>query len=78
MALYYRTGTKIGENRRVKVGDLVCWDTVPYQFSEVVKSYGIIIELSRTGHETLAARVLLTDGDCPWLDAEKLSVLNAD
>ena len=59
----------------MKVGDLVKYETVPYEFSEVETQVGVIVELSRTGHKTHSARVVFTDGDDPWIETTKLRVV---
>ena len=60
----------------MKVGDLVKWESVPYEFAEVRVEYGIIIQLSRTGHQTKSAKILFTDGDTGWFDTQRLEVVN--
>jgi hypothetical protein len=65
----------------MKVGDLIKYETVPYEFSEVETYIGVIVELSRTGHKTLSARVFFTDGDFAddlWIDTAKLNVIDVD
>mgnify|MGYP003145279738 FL=1 len=62
----------------MKVGDLVKYETVPHEFSEVETQVGVIVELSRTGHTTHSARVFFTDGDMAWYDTGMLSVIDAD
>ena len=60
----------------MKVGDFVKWETVPHQFAEVEIEYGIIIQLSRTGHKTHSAQVLFMDGTMNWFDTGRLEVIN--
>ena len=60
----------------MKVGDLVRYDTVPYEFSKVVTEYGIIIQISRTGHETKSAQIVLMNGKTKWIDTTKLEFVN--
>ena len=62
----------------MKIGDLVKYETVPHEFSEVETQVGVIVELSRTGHTTHSARVVFTDGDMAWYDTGMLSVIDAD
>ena len=62
----------------MKVGDLVKYETVPYEFSEVETQVGVIVELSRTGHKTHSARVVFTDGDQAWYDTGLLRVVDDD
>tara|TARA_R110000787_G_scaffold73141_1_gene162922 strand:- start:403 stop:672 length:270 start_codon:yes stop_codon:yes gene_type:complete len=37
---------------------------------------GIILKLSRTGHETRSAEVLFTDGEIVWMRTQTLVVIN--
>ena len=60
----------------MKVGYLVKRESVPFEFSEVVTEYGIVIKMSRTGHETHSARVLFMDGSADWFDTGILEVVN--
>ena len=60
----------------MKVGDLVKWETIPYEFSEVYESYGVVLKLSRTGKKTRSAQVLFRDGSAEWLDTQRLEVIS--
>ena len=60
----------------MKVGDLVKWESVPHQFSEVEIEYGVVVKMSRTGHETHSAEVLFMDGTTNWFDTQRLEVIN--
>tara|TARA_B100000131_G_scaffold310921_1_gene343121 strand:+ start:1104 stop:1295 length:192 start_codon:yes stop_codon:yes gene_type:complete len=60
----------------MKVGDLVRWESVPHQFAEIEIEYGIVIQMSRTGHETHSAQVLFMDGTANWFDTERLEIVN--
>jgi hypothetical protein len=61
----------------VTVGDLVKREVVPYEFSEVVTYYGIVLQLSRTGKKTRSAKVLFNDGSSEWFDTQGLEVISA-
>ncbi len=61
----------------MKVGDLVKWTNVLNEISEGHREdHGIVIKMSRTGHDSESAQVLFTDGDLWWLDTQKLVVVN--
>ncbi len=60
----------------MKVGDLVKWESVPHQFSEVNIEYGVIVQMSRTGHKTKSAQVLFMDGTKGWFDTGRLEIIN--
>jgi len=61
----------------MKIGDLVKWENVLNDsMDHHQEEHGIIIKMSRTGHETESAQVLLTDGETWWLDTQHLEVIN--
>ena len=60
----------------MKVGDLVKYETVPHEFAEYETQYGVIVQLSRTGHVTHSAKVVFTDGDFEWFDTAVLELVN--
>ena len=60
----------------MKVGDLVKYETVPHEFAEYETHYGVIVQLSRTGHLTHSARVVFTDGEVEWFDTAVLELMN--
>ena len=37
---------------------------------------GVIVQLSRTGHDTTSVKVVFTDGYEGWHDSQKLVVIN--
>tara|TARA_B100000131_G_scaffold313511_1_gene348983 strand:- start:10 stop:168 length:159 start_codon:yes stop_codon:yes gene_type:complete len=43
---------------------------------DIHEHYGVVVAFSRTGHETLSANVLFTDGETWWVDTERLEVVN--
>ena len=55
---------------------MVRWDRVPHQFSEAETLYGIVLQLSKTGHETLSAEILSIGGSTDWVDTEHLEVIS--
>lgn len=61
----------------MKVGDLVKWENaLNDSMDHYQQQHGIIVQMSRTGHDTLSAQVLFTDGDLWWMDTQKLVVVN--
>jgi cyclophilin family peptidyl-prolyl cis-trans isomerase len=61
----------------MKIGDLVKWENVLNDsMDHHQEEHGIIIKMSRTGHETESAQVLFTDGETWWLDTQHLEVIN--
>ena len=40
-------------------------------------SYGVILQMSKTGHKTESAQVLFTDGEVAWFDTQRLEVVSA-
>ena len=61
----------------MKVGDLVKWYAVCTDFDEkFVVDVGIILQLSRTGHDTLSALVLFEDNTTDWMSTKTLEVID--
>ena len=60
----------------MKVGDLVRWESVMNDVEDIHEHYGVVVAFSRTGHETLSANVLFTDGETWWVDTDRLEVVN--
>jgi len=61
----------------MKVGDLVRWETVLNDSMDHHRvDHGLVIKMSRTGHDSESAQVLFTDGEICWLDTHKLEVVN--
>ncbi len=60
----------------MKVGDLVRWNSVPHQFSEVHIQMGIVLQFSKTGHQSLSAKILFSDGTTDWINTRSLEVIN--
>ena len=64
----------------MKIGDLVRWVS---EMNEIEEShynlrgpYGVVVAFSRTGHETLSANVLFSDGETWWVDTNSLEIIN--
>jgi hypothetical protein len=61
----------------MKVGDLIKWENVLLDDMDRYEvSHGIVVKMSRTGHDTESAQVLFTDGGLWWLDSKKLEIVN--
>ena len=61
----------------MKTGDLVRWFAVQNDLTERFDiDVGIVIELSRTGHDTLSALVLFGDGTTDWISTKTLEVIS--
>tara|TARA_B100000287_G_scaffold392297_1_gene404604 strand:+ start:5712 stop:5906 length:195 start_codon:yes stop_codon:yes gene_type:complete len=61
----------------VKVGDLVKWESeLVDDMDRQAVEYGLIIQLSKTGHNTTSAQVLFNDGEPWWVDTSRLVVIN--
>ena len=61
----------------MKVGDLVKWMTVLNDdMDRYREELGLVVKMSRTGHNTESAQVLFNDGDTWWIDTQRLVVIN--
>lgn len=62
----------------MKVGDLVKFESEAIDdMDRHSVTYGLIVQLSRTGHETTSAQVLFNDTGKPcWIDSDKLVVIS--
>ena len=61
----------------MKVGDLVKWENaVLDSMDHYQEELGLVVKMSRTGHNTESAQVLFSDGETWWLDSNKLVVVN--
>lgn len=61
----------------MKVGDLVKWENVVLDsMDHYQEELGLVVKMSRTGHNTESAQVLFNDGETWWLDSNKLVVIN--
>jgi len=61
----------------MKIGDLVRFESV---LSDDMDRYsselGLVVKMSKTGHNTESAQVLFNDGKTGWLDTQRLVVIN--
>ncbi len=63
----------------MKVGDLVRWFSVDNDAQGgVVVDNGLIIQLSRSGQDSLHALVLFENGNLDWVPDAGLEVINED
>ncbi len=61
----------------MKVGDLVRWENVLNDsMDHYCNDYGVIVNMSRTGHTTHSAQVLFSDGELAWFDTQSLEVVS--
>ena len=61
----------------MKVGDLVKYESVMNDdMDHYVVEYGLVVQLSRTGHDTTSAQVLFQDGEPWWVDTGRLVVVS--
>ena len=60
----------------MKVGDLVKWENVLNDSMDHHRDHGIVVKMSRTGHESESAQILFTDGELWWMDTRKLKIVN--
>jgi hypothetical protein len=61
----------------MKVGDLVKWMTVLNDdMGRYREELGLVVKMSRTGHNTESAQVLFNDGETWWVDTQRLVVIN--
>ena len=59
----------------MKVGDIVRWRNDPADGGWMIGS-GLIIQLSRTGHDSHSALILYEDGCLHWMPTEGLETIN--
>jgi hypothetical protein len=61
----------------MKVGDLVKWENVILDSMDHHREeHGLVVKMSRTGHNTESAQVLFSDGETWWLDSDKLVLVS--
>ncbi len=61
----------------MKVGDLVKWEGVSNDRAEQLETdYGIVLQLSLTGHNSLSAKVLYQDGKVEWMKTTAMEVIS--
>ena len=61
----------------MKVGDLVKWEGVSNDRAEQLETdYGIVLQLSLTGHNSLSSKVLVEDGNVEWMKTTSMEVIS--
>ena len=61
----------------MKVGDLVKLESVLNDSMDRYSAlHGLVVQLSKTGHTSTSAQILFNDGECWWVDSERLVVVN--
>ena len=63
----------------MKVGDLVKFESVLEKEvfeTDPSRNHGLVVQISKTGHNTTSAQVLFNDGELWWMDTQKLRVVN--
>ena len=61
----------------MKVGDLVKWESVLNDSMDYyTEEYGLVLQLSKTGHKTKSAQILFNDGETAWFDTQRLVVVS--
>jgi len=61
----------------VKVGDLVKWmNVLNDDMDRYREELGLVVKMSKTGHNTESAQVLFNDGETWWVDTQRLVVIN--
>ena len=61
----------------MKVGDLVKFESVLNDSMDRYNAeHGLVIKMSRTGHDTESAQVLFNDGMTCWVGTQRLVVVN--
>ena len=61
----------------MKVGDLVRFESVLNDdMDRYREELGLVVKMSKTGHNTESAQVLFNDGETWWVDTQRLVVIN--
>ena len=64
---------------KMKVGDLVKFISVPEKEvfeTDPPRNHGLVVQISKTGHDTTSAQVLFIDGETWWVDSGRLEVVS--
>ena len=63
----------------MKVGDLVKFDSDlendVFETNPRIE-HGLVVQISKTGHNTISAQVLFKDGELWWVDSGRLEIIN--
>lgn len=60
----------------MKVGDLVRWYNEGHDPDGSLADNGLIVQLSRSGHDSLSVLVLFENGNLDWISDSGLEVIN--
>jgi len=61
----------------MKVGDLVRFESILNDdMDRYTAEHGLVVKMSKTGHDTESAQVLFSNGETGWLDTQRLVVIN--
>ena len=63
----------------MKVGDLVKFDKNAENLvfeTEPHIEHGLVVQISKTGHDTISAQVIFGDGELWWVDSGRLEVVS--
>ena len=62
-----------------KIGDLVKFesklDKDGYE-TELRKEHGLVVQISKTGHDTTSVQVIFGDGELWWVDSGRLEIIS--
>jgi hypothetical protein len=61
----------------MKVGDLVRFESVLNDdMDRYTAEHGLVVKMSKTGHDTESAQVLFNDGETWWVGTQRLAVVS--
>jgi len=61
----------------VRVGDLVKFESeIADDMDRYSSDHGVVVQLSKTGHDTVSAQVLFSDGQLWWVGSQRLVVIS--
>ena len=61
----------------MRVGDLVKFEsTLNDSMDRYDVEHGLVVQISKTGHDTISAQVLFNDGELWWVDSGKLEEIS--
>ena len=61
----------------MKVGDLVRFESaLNDDMDRYTVEHGLVVQISKTGHDTISAQILFNDGELWWVDSGRLAVVS--
>ena len=65
----------------MKIGDLVKFNVMSDEHgvnsdTPFAPEHGIVLQISRTGHDTKSAKILFNDGEVAWIGTSTLEVIS--